>query len=126
MHPTTHYLDPGHLDTRGHWLCGEGHRGRWFGLQVLQLHQQFPAVPVQPPMAVDQEGEGRQVGGAVALRPELPERQELVPLDDSVEIEGVRISPASTSMVLKAACKCLGLSQSGSKAKTLEEDQLSC
>ena len=76
-----------------------------------------PAVPVQPPMAVDQEGEGRQVGGAVALRPELPERQELVPLDDSVEIEGVRISPASTSMVLKAACKCLGLSQSGSKAK---------
>ena len=76
-----------------------------------------PAVPVQPPMAVDQEGEGRQVGGAAALRPELPERQELVPLDDSVEIEGVRISPASTSMVLKAACKCLGLSQSGSKAK---------
>lgn len=76
-----------------------------------------PAVPVQPPMAVDQEGEGSQVGGAVALRPELPERQELVPLDDSVEIEGVRISPASTSMVLKAACKCLGLSQSGSKAK---------
>lgn len=47
----------------------------------------------------------------------LPERQELAPLDDAVEIEGVRIVPTSTSMVLKAACQCLGLSQSGSKAK---------
>lgn len=40
-----------------------------------------------------------------------------MPLDDAVEIEGVRIAPTSTSMVLKAACKCLGLSQRGSKAK---------
>ena len=76
-----------------------------------------PAVPVVPEMVADQEGEGRQEGGAVERRADLPERQELVPLDDAVEIEGVRVLPTSSSMVLKAACKCLGLSQSGSKAK---------
>ena len=76
-----------------------------------------PAEPAAPAMVVDQEGEGRQEGGDVERRADLPERQELVPLDDAVEIEGVRVLPTSSSMVLKAACKCLGLSQSGSKAK---------
>ena len=76
-----------------------------------------PVAPAAPEMAVDQEGEGRQEGGDVERRADLPERQELVPLDDAVEIEGVRVLPTSSSIVLKAACKCLGLSQSGSKAK---------
>ena len=76
-----------------------------------------PVAPAAPEMAVDQEGEGRQEGGDVERRADLPERQELVPLEDAVEIEGVRVLPTSSSIVLKAACKCLGLSQSGSKAK---------
>ena len=75
-------------------------------------------VPVEAPYAWEfgAEEDGPH-GDSCDAHPEIPKYVALLPDDDSLEIEGVRLTASSAAKLLKAACSSLRLSQAGSRAK---------
>ena len=75
------------------------------------------AMPAEAPYAWEFGAEEYEPSLDGAAPPEIPKFVELLPQDDSVEVEGVRLTASSSARVLKAACSSLRLSQAGSRAK---------